>query len=501
MLVIMANNTLASDFSFFKSCILSKVFIYQAFVLCCQLFLLMVWPDSHLASVLSLLMGITSALFLPLLIVLSNRYRLLLLTFVGFSLAPVWFLYLDGVLPVGLSYSMSTPVSKQLVSVYTSSFFTAFIFFYRIPVSTRLVSLFPKPSFPSFSQKFFSILSIFSFVFPILIIGFFQHGGSWDAIAYSLTAGRDGSASGLLLRSDGFAGSVFNIMLPLVWLFMFTPSLCALSLNHNLLSTKLLALRFISLLCAASVILFVWLSGERSSFILTLVPALSILCSRFLVNKKKFFILVFILPFLLSTLLNANQIQVRYRGNILDKVQSQASFSEDLQDQFIDDSLYIASLVVEKVPDQSPFLGYDKLIEPLILIVPRFIWLSKPIPHSDPSLFNLFNSGVITFGTPSLTLSIIGTLYLFAGFPTIMLGAPLFSFIFLYLDRVHFNVLKQSSPVSLLTMALAFPASIYSFRAYAAIINVMLPVFLIFIIAILLKYFSQPTRRHRMNCR
>ena len=141
-----------------------------------------------------------------------------------FNMAPIWFLYLEAILPGYDAYEYIAPAFRMEALFWVA--------IYQLLVNLFYIFLWEKVS--RFSINFFSFirsiqlkpilftrLSILGFIIPL--VSFYLFYGSADILWRALTAGRTegGSSGGLLI--DEYTGGAASLMLLFSWMWQLTP--------------------------------------------------------------------------------------------------------------------------------------------------------------------------------------------------------------------------------------------------------------------------------------
>jgi oligosaccharide repeat unit polymerase len=152
--------------------------------------------------------------------------------------------------------------------------------------------------------------------------------------------------------------------------------------------------------------------------------------------------------FLLVTL----QIMLKYRNAGLRVVINGEQSEPVLESDYlhVDDNFLRLSQTIALIPDYYPYLSYRYLVWVLVRPVPRVFWPGKPIdPGFDlPSVLGL--KGV------SLTSSVIGELYMSAGFLAVIVGGWFFGRLSRMVSQLFSRGCKSSALIiyAIMTMAL-----------------------------------------------
>jgi len=162
----------------------------------------------------------------------------------------------------------------------------------------------PKPIF-------YIRATILVFILPLIFFYLFY--GSASVLWTALTAGRIEGSSGLLIRDS--VGSSSSFMLPFTWIWQLTPIFGCIAFISSPKRYKFLAT--ISLLLGLIVIFVFFLSGSRGTMIFVATPVLFFF---FYYNWHRGFKFWLPASFLLIILIGIMELQVRFRGNLLEVI-------------------------------------------------------------------------------------------------------------------------------------------------------------------------------------
>jgi hypothetical protein len=433
----------------------------------------------------------------------------MLTCFIAANTAPVWFLYLEGVLP-GYDARELLPPEMRIegylwASIY-AFFYNFFYYWFFRKVAPALHRRFPM-STPNPSPGGLGIASILMFVVPLVVIGsrYNSLGEVWD----SLTKGRvGGEGMGVLLRVSNIGGSEAFYQ-PLMWLFQIVPAVSAMAVDSSIRSRRFSLSAWIGLAFGISVIFFYFLGGSRGQFIQMLAGPAGILIYR---NLKRGWIFTAAAVGAFVLLIGLMEFQVRTRGNMLEKMRDTEEIAATSKDGEVttfnplkahrDNNMYLSCLIVNRMPDPFPFDGFKQFWVDICNPIPRALWPNKPTSQGalmDKSFVDqVLQSGPLELGTTSLSTTVVGDFYKMGGLFGIFLIALIFSLGHIYND-FHYLRLKQKNTVSIGIQAVACFLAFWGFRAFGTVITMGYPFIGVMIYLIVKKMLhnqdSAPVRR------
>jgi len=196
---------------------------------------------------------------------------------------------------------------------------------------------------------------------------------------------------------------------------------------------------------------------------------------------------------LLVALIAVMEIQVRFRGNILEvlanpdraaKLQDLKSITTfDPTQSQRDNNMYLFCLMLKSYPQRYSYEGFNDFFAVLVNPVPRSLWQNKPVLNgakdlSSQSAFVL--SGPLTMGTTSLSFSIVGDAYKAAGLLGLAIYAILYGMFLVYFDGIIFYTNKKE-PLSVAILGMVLFLAFWGYRAFFALISFLYPVLLLLI--------------------
>lgn len=412
-----------------------------------------------------------------------------------FNLAPIWFLYLEVILPGHDAYEYSRPLFKMEALFWAATFQLfanlAYLLLWQ-RLTTASIRSFRFLGEINLSASVYALAALVAFTGPLLFFYFYYGSGAilWKA----LTAGRaeGGSGGGLLVQES--VGNASSYLLPLNWLWQLTPLFGVIALTLS--PTKWRPLPVLAMSAGLLVIFDYFLGGSRSIFMYVAAPALFFL---FYYNWDKG--LKFWLPAggLLFLIIGVMEIQVRFRSNLLEVLANptQAAYERGLSsattfdptESHRDNNMYLFCLMVQGYPDRYPYEGLNNFFATLVNPIPRAIWPGKPILNgandlSHQSLFIL--DGPLFMGTTSLTYSIVGEAYQAGGVWTLIIYAITYALFMLSLDGIVYYA-NQRYVLAVGILGVGVFLTFWGYRSFFALISFVYPLLLLLALLYLIK--------------
>ena len=211
--------------------------------------------------------------FFPILYFIFNRqFSSIFSCIVVYNIAPIWFLYLEGIFDGYDAYIYITP-EYRVYSYLWSSIFQLFVnFFYltfRIPVLKRSISFFKFLVEVRFKSSAFIYVTLLSFLIPLIVLAFYY--GSIFILYDALTQGRAGGGGSGILKRDTVGGTS-SFLLPITWLWQLVPLFASIGYIEGKKYSKFLS--FLSLSLGVLVVFITFLGGSRGTMIMVSAPAL-----------------------------------------------------------------------------------------------------------------------------------------------------------------------------------------------------------------------------------
>lgn len=472
--------------------VIAKLQLGAAFIC---LFFSIFFYQSHDIAVLCGYVCIAVSLY-PILAAVNNKNFLMLLSCIAlFNVSPIWFLYLECVIPGKDAYTYIEPVYRMQSLIYCSIFLFFINFLYanlsRVVLvrSTNFFSFFDHLKLKS---EFFFKATLFAFIVPMIFFYFFY--GSVDELWKSLTEGRSGGGgSGLLKRET--VGGISSLFLPVNWIWQLAPLFGCISFIRNKQSAPFLA--NISLILGLIVIFFSFLGGSRAGMMLVAAPALFFLFYYNWDKGIKFWIFVSIL---MVFSIGVMELQVRFRGGLLEVLKDPAAAARakglesattfDVTESSRDNNMYFVGLITKGYPDKYDYEGFGNFIAVLLNPIPRVLWPGKPLMDGQKDISHArayITDGPLRFGTNSLTVSTVGEALIQGGIWGILVYAIAYVAFLLFFDGLIYYT-KSKNPLVVGVFGIGVFLAFWGFRGFFALVGYLYPVLsLIF----LLKYISK----------
>jgi hypothetical protein len=411
------------------------------------------------------------------------------------NIAPIWFLYLEAILPGYDAHDYIQPGYRVLAFFWVSIFQFFVNFIYVLLWDKGHVFSIRSFSFLKFIRlkPAFYIRATF-FVFIIPLVFFYLFYGSTSVLWTAMTAGRLEGSSGLLIRDS--IGSASSLMQPFTWMWQLTPIFGCIAFISSHKQYKFAAT--IALLLGFIVIFIFFLSGSRGTMIFVAAPALFFF---FYYNWHRGFKFWLLASFLLIILIGIMEVQVRFRGNLLDVIANPAKAARlqglksattfDPTQSQRDNNMYLFCLMVKSYPDKYAYEGFNDFFAVLANPIPRSLWPGKPVLSgakdlSSQSSFIL--SGPLEMGTTSLSFSIVGDAYKTAGLAGLLIYALVYGLFLLYFDGIIYYVRKKD-PLSVGILGMGLFLAFWGYRAFFALVSFLYPVLLLLLFLRLIKMF------------
>ncbi|MFD2161661.1 hypothetical protein ACFSJU_04600 [Paradesertivirga mongoliensis] len=443
------------------------------------------FPDSHTMAVTCGVLAIFISLT-PLFYAISKkRFQTLFSCISVFNIAPIWFLYLEAVLPGYDAFVYTPPVYRMEVFFWVSVFLIFanlfYLFFWKTgsKLSIRAFSFLGQLKF---SASLYGWLTILAFVIPLS--GFYYYYGSAEKLWIWLTAGRSEAGQELISASVGGSGAFLN---PLNYLLMLVPMFGAIAFVAARKRNRVMPV--LALILSFTVIFIFFLSGSRGIMMFVAAP---VLFFAFYYNWHKG--LAFWIPAILSLfmLIGVMEFQVRFRGNLLQVMADpeKAARENDLKsvttfdpsESHRDNNTYLLGLLVKGYPDKYKFQGFDGLLAILVNPIPRAIWPDKPVlagAKDQQSQFIL--DGPLFMGTTSLTYSVVGEAYRAKGIWGLLVYGIMYAFFLLFFDGVVYYT-RNREPLAAGMLGVGVFLSFWGFRSFFALMSFLYPVIMVILI-------------------
>jgi len=439
------------------------------------------------------ILAIGISLFPVIYAIQKKKITLLFSSISVLNIAPVWFLYLESVLPGYDAYNYIQPGYKVEALFWIAIFQFLVNFIYVVfwnkghAFSIRSFSYLKHIRFRSI---FYIRMTFIVFILPLVFFYFFY--GSFNTLWTAMTAGRLDGGNGLLMRDS--VGNSGSFMLPFTWIWQLTPVFGCIAFISSPKRARILPV--VSLLLGLAVVFVSFLSGSRGIMIFTVTPVLFFF---FYYNWHRGFKFWILASFLLIILIGIMEIQVRFRGNLLEVLSDPAKAARqqglraattfDPTESQRDNNMYLFCLMVKSYPDKYTYEGFNDFFAVLANPIPRSVWESKPVLNgakdiTHQSAFVL--SGPLTMGTTSLSFSIVGDAYKTAGLLGLIIYAVVYGLCLLYFDGILFYTDKKN-PLSIGILGMVLFLAFWGYRAFFALVSFLYPVLLLLIFLKLIK--------------
>lgn len=410
-------------------------------------------------------------------------------------LAPIWFLYLEAILPEGDCWLL--PADRVIATLSYGAFFLfIFTLFYR----------FRPPAFAiGFHERHFqrviqpNLLPILGIVFTLAVsvVVFARYDFNWEFVKQAYLGGRATGSGGLIKRGGVGGWEVF--LQPAGFMAPIIPTIAALSWVQFGKEPKAgLLLRMAITACGLFLIFVMFLGGSRGNMAVYLAGPAAIwwLFGRRL--GKVTFITISFTVFLF--LVGMWEYQKNRRSNLLGGVEGisdivqQTSFNPAKTHR--DNNLYLFTLNVMYMPDPYRFKGFGELYYLAVNPIPRAIWEGKPkgIQESRDTFTQATgpaSEGPVRLGTASLSASIVSdgfTMYHVVG---IFIYASLFGLVASTWDYIGQRRLSSTNLYFILNSAWIF-WMLWGFRAAFAFVTGMYSVWGAYLGCYILARFAWP---------
>lgn len=434
------------------------------------------------------------ALLPAILLALLRKGKYILSSIVSFNIAPIWFLYLESVLP-GYDAYEHTPAYRKLETYIVILFFIVCVNIGYLILIRPIGGLFArKISFISglvIENTFFYNITIICFLLPI--ISFWIYYGSIEIVWKAMTAGRSGGGgSGLLIRNE--KGGDSSLLIPITWLWQLVPLVGTIYLTR---AQKLFQpVSLIPFLLLSVVVISYFLGGSRGEMMSVIgAPIFIILHQKWNLGLRVFLPITIVFGLLIGIM----ELQVRFRGNLIDvllnteKAVVNSGYSSitsfDITKTHRDNNFYLLSLLVNTYANEVEFEGFNTYYAIILNPIPRTIWPGKPIIGGavggveNQKKFVL--KGPLIMGTTSLTTSVVGLGYMSSGYWGLVVVAFTYVVILLFFDSSILLTSEKNVFKSSIIGAGVF-LGFWGFRSFLALIIAIYPVLIYIIILRLL---------------
>lgn len=469
---------------------LSVALQYWAAVI--YLFCSLLTPESNDAAVgcgvLAILIATTPVLYA----LFSKQFLVLFSCISAFNIAPIWFLYLEAILPGYDAYMHIDPALRMETLFWIAVFLIFTNIIYAVSwqsVSHLSIRTFSFLNAINLDSSFYRKATLICFVLPL--IGKYFVYRSFDIMWMAMTAGRAGED---LVRET--TNAVNGVLVPIDAVWQLTPLLGVIAFVSSKKKGQLLTI--FPLVLGLIVIFTHFLSGSRGIMMFVAAPFLLFLLYYNWDRGLKFWVTVTAILFVLIGIM---ELQVRFRGNLLDVIADPARAAQergytsattfDPTESHRDNNMYLLCLMVQGYPERYPFEGFDVFFTVLLNPIPRAIWPGKPVligekDLSQQSLFVL--DGPVYMGTTSLSYSVVGDAYLAGGVIGLFVYGLFYGIFLLFFDGITCYT-NRSKPISVGVLGLGVFLAFWGFRALFALISFSYPIIVLILVFKLIQIF------------
>ncbi|MBC7914993.1 MAG: hypothetical protein H7Y07_12820 [Pyrinomonadaceae bacterium] len=443
----------------------------------------LLFPSSQAAAVLCGVLAISVSLYPVFYVIANTKFQLLFSCISIFNVAPIWFLYLEAVIPGYDAYVYTPPVYRMEAFFWVAVFLSFLNLFYLL--FWKSGSRFSIKSFKflraiNIKPAFYSRITVAAFLIPML--GFYLYYGSAEKLWIWLTAGRSERGAELVAQSVGGMGALMN---PLTYLLMLTPMFGAIA--YVSAKKRYGILPILSILLSIVVIFIFFLSGSRGIMMFVAAPVLFFIFYYNWHKGLKFWLPAAVFLFLL---IGVMELQVRFRGDLLSVIVNpeKAAKENDLQSATTfdpskshrDNNMYLFCLLIKGYPDKYAFEGFNGLFAILVNPIPRAIWPGKPVLQgakdlSQQSQFIL--EGPLFMGTTSLTYSVVGEAYQAQGIWSLLVYGGIYALFLLFFDGIIYYTMNKQ-PLAAGMLGVGVFLSFWGFRSLFALMSFLYPILL-----------------------
>jgi hypothetical protein len=444
---------------------------------------LLLFPDSNDTAVGAGYISLLTALSPFGYMLYRGRLPALFNGITGLNLAPIWFLYLESILPGYDAYEYIAPRFRLEAFCWISIFIFLVNLLYVLlkrPLSRSAIANFAFIGRLRSSPRVYFYLTLFTFLFPL--VAFLAYYGSASVLWTAISGGRagGGSAGGLLIQSS--VGDSSSLMLPINWLWQVTPFFA--TVTYMRATEKYKPMPLLALACGLAVVFAFFLSGSRGTMMYVAAP---ILFSFFYFNWDRGFQFWVVAGFLFMGLIGVMELQVRFRGNLLEvladpeaaarKAGLESVTTVDVTESQRDNNMYLLCLILKGYPDKYDFDGFNDFVATLANPIPRAFWPGKPILTGALDIAyqpRWVLEGPLFMGTTSLSFSVVGEAYKTRGLLGLLIYAAVYALFLVYTDALAYYLREHRSLiVGLFGMSIFL--AFWGFRSFFAFITFLYP--------------------------
>jgi hypothetical protein len=444
------------------------------------------YPTSNTVAVTCGVLAIMASLTPVYYAMYTKHFQSLFSCVSAFSLAPIWFLYLEAVTPGYDAYEYIQPLYRMEACFWVAIFLVCTNAFYLLfwKAGTRYsVRYFSFLSRLQIRSSLYTRLTVLSFLVPMA--GFYFFFGSGAKVWTYLTAGRSERGQELIEQLVGGAGAFMN---PLIWLLQLAPLFGAIAFVSAKKQNSFWPV--VSLVVGLLVIFIFFLSGSRGTMMFVAAPVLFFFFYYNWHKGLKFWIPASIMLFML---IGVMEMQVRFRGNLLDVIVNpeKAAKENDLKSATTfdpskshrDNNTYLLCLLIKGYPDKYEYEGFNNFFATVVNPIPRALWPGKPVMDGAQDLSYqpaFILDGPLFMGTTSLTFSVVGDAYRSKGIIGILCYGAVYALFLIFFDGIVFYTReKQALAAGMLGVGVFL--SFWGFRSFFALMSFIYPIVLLLV--------------------
>ncbi|MGC4036274.1 MAG: hypothetical protein QM764_09945 [Chitinophagaceae bacterium] len=446
------------------------------------------FPQSNFMTICCGIIAILCSLTPVIYALYVKRFDLVFSCICIFNVAPIWFLYLETVLPGYDAYLYSPAIYKMKALGYSCLFLmfvnTLYAFFQPRGVTTS-VGVFSFLNTIRPTAKFYVHLTFMTFIVPIVAFLIFYQ--SAEILWHGLTSGRSGGGgSGILIREP--VGGSATYMLPFLWMWQLTPLFGIIAFVQHGKKKTLAA--YLCLLLSLCVMFVFFLGGSRGTMFFVSAPALFFLFFYNWDKGVKFWAFAVVLFFAFIAIM---ELQVRFRGNLLKVIANPTAEAKshglssvtsfDPTKTHRDNNMYIFCLMVKAFPRKQDFVGFNDFFAILLNPIPRTIWPGKPLLMGAKDISaqpKFILDGPLEMGTTSLTSSVVGEAYQANGVWGLFVYSIVYAALLIFFEGISFYV-SRKKPLSVGMTGIGLFLSFWGFRSFFALISYIYPITLLIV--------------------
>jgi hypothetical protein len=426
---------------------------------------------------------------------LSKQY--LLSAFAVILIAPIWFLYLEAILPDGNCWLL--PADDVIETLSYSSFF---LFIFSLAYQFKMPAFAARLHERNFLRVIHpNLLPLFGLIFTLflILIIFARYDFNWETVKAAYLGGRSTGSGGIIKR--GGIGGYEVFLQPAGFMAPIIPTIAALSwVQFGKEPKSNFLLRVGVTTCALLLVFIMFLGGSRGNMAIYLAGPAAIwwLFGRNL-GKLTFIALSLVVSLGLIGIWEYQKIK---RFNLLEGVDNvsdiveQTSFNPAKTHR--DNNLYLFTLNVMYMPDPYPYKGFGELYYYAVNPIPRAIWKNKPKGIQESADTFAIAKGPVTkgplrVGTASLSATIISDGFTMLHLVGISVYALIFGIAASMWDRIGQQRLMSTKLYFILNSAWIF-WMLWGFRSAFAFVTGMYSVWGAYLGCFILARFAWPVQ-------